>query len=156
MKKYLLTKLHETRNKKKKGFTLVELIVVLVILAILAALLIPALTGYIDTANEKKVTAEARTALMACQTVVSDVYGETGKAPTDAEMLTEATDDGTVGYLQDIAKYAEGYEKDIKEIKIVKNKIEKLVYANDNYIATYEVKDNKGTWAVESGEWKAN
>lgn len=33
--------------KDKKGFTLVELIVVLVILAILAALLIPALTGYI-------------------------------------------------------------------------------------------------------------
>ena len=37
--------------KEKKGFTLVELIVVLVILAILAALLIPALTGYIDKAK---------------------------------------------------------------------------------------------------------
>lgn len=33
-------------NNRKRGFTLVELIVVLVILAILAALLIPALTGY--------------------------------------------------------------------------------------------------------------
>ena len=41
-------------NKKKKGFTLVELIVVLVILAILAAILIPALLGYIDRAREKK------------------------------------------------------------------------------------------------------
>lgn len=39
---------------------MVELIVVLVILAILAALLIPALTGYIDKANKEKVTAEAR------------------------------------------------------------------------------------------------
>ena len=38
--------------KEKKGFTLVELIVVLVILAILAALLIPALTKYIDKAKE--------------------------------------------------------------------------------------------------------
>ena len=37
------------KMKNKKGFTLVELIVVLVILAILAALLIPALTGYIDS-----------------------------------------------------------------------------------------------------------
>ena len=36
------------KENNKKGFTLVELIVVLVILAILAALLIPALTGYID------------------------------------------------------------------------------------------------------------
>lgn len=47
----MFAKLFELRNKKlkdnkKKGFTLVELIVVLVILAILAALLIPALTGY--------------------------------------------------------------------------------------------------------------
>ena len=34
------------KKNTKRGFTLVELIVVLVILAILAALLIPALTGY--------------------------------------------------------------------------------------------------------------
>ena len=56
--------------KDKKGFTLVELIVVLVILAILAALLIPALTGYIDRANEEKVIAEARMALMAAPRVL--------------------------------------------------------------------------------------
>ena len=45
--------LQQKRRSKKGGFTLVELIVVLVILAILAALLIPALTGYIDRAKEK-------------------------------------------------------------------------------------------------------
>ena len=44
--------------KDKKGFTLVELIVVLVILAILVALLVPALTGYIDKANQEKAIAE--------------------------------------------------------------------------------------------------
>ena len=43
------------KENKKKGFTLVELIVVLVILAILAALLIPALVGYIDRAKEKQI-----------------------------------------------------------------------------------------------------
>ena len=47
-------------KNKKKGFTLVELIVVLAILAILAAMLVPALTGYIDKANEKKAVAAAR------------------------------------------------------------------------------------------------
>lgn len=46
--------------KDKKGFTLVELIVVLVILAILAALLVPALTGYIDKANNEKIIATTR------------------------------------------------------------------------------------------------
>ena len=39
------------KKNTKRGFTLVELIVVLVILAVLAALLIPALTGYIDKAR---------------------------------------------------------------------------------------------------------
>ena len=41
------------KKNTKRGFTLVELIVILVILAILAALLIPALTGYIDKARKK-------------------------------------------------------------------------------------------------------
>ena len=65
--------------KEKKGFTLVELIVVLVILAILAALLIPALTGYIDKANKEKVVAEARMVVMAVQTEASTVYGSAGE-----------------------------------------------------------------------------
>ena len=57
--------------KDKKGFTLVELIVVLVILAILAALLIPALTGYIDKANQEKITSETRMVVMAGSTAVT-------------------------------------------------------------------------------------
>lgn len=68
--------------KDKKGFTLVELIVVLVILAILAALLIPALTGYIDKANEEKVTAECRMVVMAVQTEASVYYGANGSTGT--------------------------------------------------------------------------
>ncbi len=62
--------------KNKKGFTLVELIVVLVILAILAALLVPALTGYIDKAKEKKVIAETRMLHTAIQTEMSALYAK--------------------------------------------------------------------------------
>lgn len=148
MKKYLLTKLHETRNKKKKGFTLVELIVVLVILAILAALLIPALTGYIDNANEKKVTAEARTALMAAQTVVSDTYGTKGSTTS----LVGTSDKETAKIMVETDQFinlAEGYTG-IDELKIVDNKIVKLVYSSDSYTATYEVESGKkGTWTVK-------
>ena len=68
--------LKSLKNNKKKGFTLVELIVVLVILAILAALLIPALTGYIDKAKEKQVVAEARQIVMAAQTLLDEEYGK--------------------------------------------------------------------------------
>lgn len=76
----MIAKLFELRDKKlkenkKKGFTLVELIVVLVILAILAALLIPTLTGYINKAKEKSIIAETRQTVMAAQTLVDEYYG---------------------------------------------------------------------------------
>ena len=49
---------------------------VLVILAILAALLIPALTGYIDRAKgEERAVAETRQVVMAAQTITDEVYG---------------------------------------------------------------------------------
>lgn len=64
-----------TRKNSKRGFTLVELIVVLVILAILAALLIPALTGYINKARKSQVVAETRALTQAVQTEMSTLYG---------------------------------------------------------------------------------
>jgi type IV pilus assembly protein PilA len=78
-------------KKNRKGFTLVEVIVVLVILAILAAIAIPALTGYIDKANEKAVISQTRSAVVAAQTIVSDAYGSgtpvTGGAVTAAKVV---------------------------------------------------------------------
>ncbi len=100
--------LQQKRHSKKGGFTLVELIVVLVILAILAALLIPALTGYIDRAKEKSVIAETRQCVMAAQTLADEAYGnvaagtavtvDAGKVATLAEVSGTVSDikfDGT-------------------------------------------------------------
>lgn len=92
--------------KEKKGFTLVELIVVLVILAILAALLIPALTGYIDKAKEKTLIAETRQVVMATQTLVDEAYAK--KDVGDG--VTVGKNDKTNTYdvnTDDIAKLAE-------------------------------------------------
>ena len=64
------------RMKDTKGFTLVEVIVVLVILAILAALLIPAMTGWIDKARDKDVYVELRTVALAVQAAYDETYAE--------------------------------------------------------------------------------
>jgi prepilin-type N-terminal cleavage/methylation domain-containing protein len=80
-------------GRDRKGFTLVEVIVVLVILAILAAIAIPALTGYIDKAKDKKYIADARNAMAAVRAVISEAYAEgdiTANA-TAAAILTSGT-----------------------------------------------------------------
>lgn len=65
-------------NKKNnnKGFTLVELIVVLVILAILAAILVPALLGYIDRAKGQQIVLNARSAYTAAQAELTSLYAK--------------------------------------------------------------------------------
>ena len=70
------------KKNNNKGFTLVELIVVLVILAILAAILVPALLGYIDRAREKQLVLNGKSYLTAAQAELSSLYGE-GKAATE-------------------------------------------------------------------------
>jgi prepilin-type N-terminal cleavage/methylation domain-containing protein len=86
----LITKAYSKKTKKRNGFTLVEVIVVLVILAILAAIAIPALTGYIDKANDKKEIAEARNYSVAVRTILSEAYG-TGEL-SHAELRSDMDD----------------------------------------------------------------
>ena len=106
----MFAKLFELRNKKlkdnkKKGFTLVELIVVLVIRAILAALLIPALTGYINKAKEKSIVAETRQVVLAAQTLADEAYGKTEIGSNGSISFGDGTD-GTIKK-DDVKKLAE-------------------------------------------------
>lgn len=65
----------ERRDKRRRGgFTLVEVLVVMVILAILAAVTIPTFTGYIDKAREEVYLSEARLVSTGVQTYVMEQY----------------------------------------------------------------------------------
>jgi len=69
-------------KSSKKGFTLVELIVVLVILAVLAAMLVPALTGYVKRAREEKDYQAAATVLTAVQSLATEQYAKSDTVDT--------------------------------------------------------------------------
>jgi prepilin-type N-terminal cleavage/methylation domain-containing protein len=90
----MITKKRLADRRGRRGFTLVEVIVVLVILAILAAIAIPALTGYIDKAEDKKYIADARNAAEAMRAVIAEAYadGTLYKLPTDETLITQERD----------------------------------------------------------------
>lgn len=83
------------RNSKKNtnyGFTLVELIVVLVILAILAAILIPALLGWIDRARRKQDVLDAKNCLTAAQAELTSYYVNKDKKVDGQKTIIPTTD----------------------------------------------------------------
>lgn len=132
------------KMKNKKGFTLVELIVVLVILVILAALLIPALTGYIDKANQEKVVAETRMIVMAVQTEASTYYGTKGSSGAiTAGTLAKLndTDDASKAAFEEIVKLAEvkglGTTTSFTATVGTNGAVTSVTYYNGTYVCTY-------------------
>lgn len=61
------------KKNKKKGFTLVELMIVIVIMVILAAAATPVFTGYMRKARATKHLADCRSIYTAAQTYIEEV-----------------------------------------------------------------------------------
>lgn len=136
----MLKRLKEVRNDKK-GFTLVELIVVLVILAILAALLIPSLTGYIDKAKKKQIEAETRQVVMAAQTLVDEEYAVLPAGTSDVSYdnsvgATAAAGDGKV-IPSEITTLAE-VKGDITALTISGGKVTSVTYESGSRTCTFD------------------
>jgi len=130
--------INNAAGRNGKGFTLVELIVVLVILAVLAALIIPAMIGFIDRAKDRENIANAEKALNITQTVLNEVYNSGGnqvhpfrrqKAETDSGVgegtrfkvwtkaqledgITPGTSDHLASYLVEYAQFTTGDGKE--------------------------------------------
>lgn len=77
--------------RDRRGFTLVELVVVLVILGIAASFAVPALTGYIDTSKEKKAVSEAQACVMAATDLGAAQYADEQKKAVEAKFGGSAT-----------------------------------------------------------------
>ncbi|WMJ22105.1 prepilin-type N-terminal cleavage/methylation domain-containing protein [Paludicola sp. MB14-C6] len=59
-------------SKNKKGFTLVELIIVIAIVAVLACIGIPSMIGFVNDSKEKAANADARSIATTAQAMLTD------------------------------------------------------------------------------------
>lgn len=147
----MISKMRE-KAKNKKGFTLVELIVVLVILGILIALLVPALTGYIDKANKKKVQTEARMLLMGVQAMAADEYQAINDGNTGTVVLVGKTDVTNLN-----GKPLGNDDQTIAEFSEVKGKYSTVKISCDESGAVtaleYVSKDKKYTATYNGSAW---
>ena len=156
LKMKLYSKLKDIRAKKsnKKGFTLVELIVVIVIILILAAVLVPSVLRYVDKANQANCKADAATMLSQLQadyaaSQASDQTGVTtfpsaigGITPTAATVEIVAT--------TTIAEKAAQYQLTETEAgtEAAYTEITSFAYSNGTYTAVW----TGGKWTVNAND----
>jgi prepilin-type N-terminal cleavage/methylation domain-containing protein len=131
--------LSRERKRRRKGFTLVEVIVVIVIIAILAAIGVPALTGYIDKAQDKKYIAMARDHFVAAHAVLDEMYA-TMREPAVQDLLSNP---GSLSGISFSGQYLKTYRQTYISSDITQNSAE-YSYTSDRYALYDRVCDMLG------------
>lgn len=139
-------------KRNKSGFTLVEVIVVLVILAILAAIMIPAMTGWIDKAKEKQVYVELREVALAMKSAYAEVYAShSGAGEADIVYISGLTASDQAS--RDFAAYMQEYLNNddlwsrVKGVRIIHNMFA-FNYQSDD--ALYNYSDDNGQVTIST------
>lgn len=135
------------KKKNRKGFSLVELIVVLVIMAILSAALIPSLIGYISKTKEQNVQSECQASVTAAQTIASGIYASaevpasykfTDGSGNSHTVTAVGSASGSTDGASDVAALAEVPAANITKITVnAQGLVTGLVYTSGGKTCTY-------------------
>ncbi|MDR3224784.1 MAG: prepilin-type N-terminal cleavage/methylation domain-containing protein, partial [Clostridiales Family XIII bacterium] len=143
-------------KSRKRGFTLVEVIVVLVIIAILAAIAIPALTGYIDKSKEFELVADTRVAVAAIQTWASYNYADGYRG--NGGLVTQEGDPATfIAYDGDrpVASTGLYYEGDAGTPRLQGTDTTPKISPHTFYI-TYKFENEDGSFTMKDAPYSDN
>ena len=139
--------------KNRKGFTLVELMVVILIVGILAAVAIPLMQGRIDKAKWSEANATAGTIRTAVRAYAAETSIATAVANLVGSNLADATTLGRLGFIASdlIGTYFTGGDYTITSVNV--NGIASVTvlasaFSADSPVGSYLLAEN-GSWTKQ-------
>ncbi len=142
-----VTKNFKTKNKKNKGFTLVELIIVIAIIAILGIILAPQYIKYVDKSRWSTDQNNAKTLLKEVQTAVVDCQEQEKEPGSGTITMNASKTEAGAGITDDLKNSLTTADKNWASTKVTNKG--KAAGSAPHKVYTITI-DNKGQ---VTGEW---
>lgn len=135
---------------KLKGFTLIELIVVIAIIGVLAAILVPSMIGYIEKAKIQGANTNAGTLHKAINAYISDLTFEDDVISDGVHTISSGTytsgSNGMDNFGENIKIYYSDIDKTEGAFYIKSGECMAVSIKNRNYYGTYPILFTPRNW----------
>ena len=135
------------KKLNNKGFTLIEIVIVIVIIAILAAMLVPSLTQWIDKSKMKTFTSACGSIKTSAASYVAEQYATDGTKDTikDASKFVKAISDDIGGKSVAYESATAGSGSPTYTISNYTYSTDTITISDGNFTGT---SSNGGAWTV--------